>query len=608
LLLSASSVFLIQASGTGVHIVPSLGAFRYIWCYVLFGLLFLEFRLPDVSPIRKWIFVTGCSVWVVSLFWSAETAVYTSIIWLPAYYVRLVLNRLAAQGLEERDLRFSNIFRATKQSWLWLFLPWGLLVSSIAGITSVYYVNLGHGPDWYNYIDTLFAFSGAGNVNFLNVAATKPGGEFWIIFAGFILIMSFLVALLSHYQLRLKASGLALATFGGFWASCSIYVTQNTYIRANSLLTLAICLLGLAFYFAVNYQVGSRVWLTTLKFACIVLTVSTILAGVGDAGRTYSIMLQPQYYVVSDLQNQRTPMGNELVALLNQAQVRPGTNIAQCGSDYPGVLLLAWPTGTKDSAGKPEYVQTSPYWLPFAPYAVLEMLPQARRTVYIERFLARNSKSGWLVQPKVPDELRSNGVRCFGNNQFTALINRTHVLGAYLANQKWELGNYISRKELGFTDADVKIELASAGWNAANVQLTNPNFAATNGKPRWATTKADPSFSVDVTKQYKQPVELTDYSYFYFKLGVTSSQPDEVLQVYYLVEGQTAFTEEQSFVISLDNKGPVREYGYSIADLKKPGAPSNRLTAIRIDPVRGSSSSPAYFQIEDIRLIHKNGK
>src|SRR5262249_51826427 len=79
LLLSWAVIFLIPGWPpwlTGPSTYPSVGAFRFFWCYALLAVLFWEHRRQERHPVGRWPLWLGCCVWLVGTLWSGESAVY----------------------------------------------------------------------------------------------------------------------------------------------------------------------------------------------------------------------------------------------------------------------------------------------------------------------------------------------------------------------------------------------------------------------------------------------------------------------------------------------------------------------------------------------------
>jgi hypothetical protein len=81
--------------------------------------------------------------------------------------------------------------------------------------------------------------------------------------------------------------------------------------------------------------------------------------------------------------------------MLLAEHAHPGDRIAYLASATDPVLSPYLYTNTVQPNG-------APLWLPLAPFAEINILPQARRVTYLERFIARHPQGGWLIERTGP--------------------------------------------------------------------------------------------------------------------------------------------------------------------------------------------------------------
>src|SRR4030095_7529228 len=93
----------------------------------------------------------GCFSWVVGTLWSAESATYSTGIWIPAYFLIVCRDAFASRSVTE--LR-KTILRNVS----WLLLPLFLLGASIAMLAAYYLLSLGHAPDFHAFFEVAMAF------------------------------------------------------------------------------------------------------------------------------------------------------------------------------------------------------------------------------------------------------------------------------------------------------------------------------------------------------------------------------------------------------------------------------------------------------------------
>jgi len=163
--LATAAVFLLPGfppSLAGPQWEPNVSSYRFLWCYALLAvLLWHARRSSSAAAATSRVMVVGCVIWLLGTLWSLESAIYASVIWLPAY------GFLIAHSSDER--------RATRRSQaLWALLPPGLLVATCTFISGVYVWRLGHGPDWSAFWEWSLSF-GAG----LDALPLDHNGPVW---------------------------------------------------------------------------------------------------------------------------------------------------------------------------------------------------------------------------------------------------------------------------------------------------------------------------------------------------------------------------------------------------------------------------------------------
>jgi len=74
----------------GPDVFPSIGPFRYFWCYALLAVLFWERRVATGTRLHRCVLVLGSVTWLLGTLWSAESAAFCAAIWLPVYTVLVI--------------------------------------------------------------------------------------------------------------------------------------------------------------------------------------------------------------------------------------------------------------------------------------------------------------------------------------------------------------------------------------------------------------------------------------------------------------------------------------------------------------------------------------
>jgi len=123
------------------------------------------------------------------------------------------------------------------------------------------------------------------------------------------------------------------------------------------------------------------------RMGCAVLFAAVLLFAVHDPSawaphgpvpRRWALRVTPLRLTLNDSQ----------LALMEQAGIRPGSAIAY----YDASVLPAWPADTKPAP--PDRV-----WLPTMPLGLVEQISADRRSLYVERFVQRQRRGGWLIKP-----------------------------------------------------------------------------------------------------------------------------------------------------------------------------------------------------------------
>jgi hypothetical protein len=579
LFLAISSVFLIQGQGNGIHFIPSLGALRYLWCYLLLAILLWEFRTSSTSRMHKWTLVTGCVAWLISVFWSVETGVYSTVIWLPAYV--LIIGRKVLADYSGRPL-LKPLLRAML---FWLAIPIGMFVSALALIYLIYLVGLGHAPDWYAYVDHALAFTNSTGINVID--ESSPGPEVWILLLVFGLLSTFAIFAVTSKQI-FASTALAWGSWAAFWSTVSIYVTQNYPTRVNSLLPIGIAGIGILLYLIAYYQIEDW-WVILFKLAIIPLITVIIIVGFSEQARTTLLVTGYQAgYASGNVAKLRPSIDKELSTVLAAANVKPSDNLAFCSRIYPSVMMPNWPVKINN---KDELIYTTQAMLPFQPYAMLITLPNNRTKTYIERFAQRHSVGGWVIQrrPKLGE------LACIDQQGLSEVLPTIYVIGSRFETSNWQVIRLDTKKDLNLKESDTRFNLTNTQeWrtqnayplpNTTNTWYVGANAYFNNIKPLNAC--------------------LSEYSYFYIKIKAINIAPDSLIRVFYLFEGQTQFSESQVFSLFYNNPQKLGEYAFPMANLKG-SQPKSRLSSIRLDPVQVKAGETAQVEITDARLVRNN--
>ena len=406
-----AAVFLVPGypdEATGPWSVPNVAAFRFFWCYALLAWLFwLEQIDRDGGPLEP-VLAAGCIVWLVATLWSAESAFYSGLIWIPAFG-GIVVARF--RGSPRRAAR-------------WLALPPALLLASVVIVEGFYRARLGHGPDWRAFVDHALAFGGG----FYPLPIVGEGP------ASILVLALWAIASVGGELVHRRAPVGALALAWGAWATvfstASYFVHRSHHSNATNLLPLACA--GLAAALVVLRKHG-RPNVTAVVCAALVPVFATApLLALGEPSKLPRVARELARGYVADVDAllPKAPMLEEIVA---QAGLTTEDPIAYLDWTPFGNML---PPVTLASPGGPRLVTAARAWLP-SPVVLLLPLSESRATVYLERSAARGPGGGWLLEPlQGPDSVYGWLVRW---------INTTHRPVRSLETRLWRLTKFERR-------------------------------------------------------------------------------------------------------------------------------------------------------------------
>ena len=337
---------------------PSMSAVRFLWCYVLLGIAAANFLgdRPSVTRFARY----GTVAWVVGLLWSAESAIYTTVIFFTPLFTALVFfpDADASQGTRVRsalDL---------------LALPVVGAVAAFAVVQAVYFIALGHGPDWSMYVAYIRSYGGG-----FGKLATPFYGPTWII---------------------------ALILFGGAAAFVALRRAGAKGPACAVAMATALAWIVSSYYFGRAFPI-----VITMLSPLFVLAMFTVVRAGSSLGRTPIASVAAVPFIalglVSSLWNANAPTvlphivapnfnawvklprtDPQLASLLAKAHVAPAT---------PVVYYDSWVAMPRSGDG--------PYdrsWLPTPLQALDDPIPLATREKIVDRFVTRHHMSGYFVQ------------------------------------------------------------------------------------------------------------------------------------------------------------------------------------------------------------------
>lgn len=420
---SSTVVFLVSTyppTLTPEHYYPMSGAFRYSWCFVLIAVLLLERAVTPGSRQHTLVLALGCACWLLAMLWSAEIAVYSSVIWLPAF----ILITLRDHASPARRWNWPAIVA-------WLAIPPVLLAVAIAVIVQTFRQALGHGPDGIMYIDSVrtFTSSRAGEVSGL-FAATRTPATIAAALLGFLLLAVVAVSM-PRTREGWRDLPVVLALAFGVWALASYPVglpLQFTVYRLMPFLTLALAIVQARI--VPNFPGQPALpWIDLVRVGSVTLLASlltTVFAN-GDELRYYASAISTEGYHTRDVTAGLPHVEPALERLMQQAGVTATDPIYYAGGTW-GDMMPVW----RPETGADQVV-VSRQWLA-GPLSTLAFRQDDLKQRLLQRAGNRQHQGGWLIQRRGQPDL----VYTVGPWFFSA-VQPEFIPARIAANADWQL-------------------------------------------------------------------------------------------------------------------------------------------------------------------------
>lgn len=421
--LAATTLFFRPRSATLLlagQMTPSGGPVRFIWSFVMLGFLFSYYRRfvakPDAAGGGDLRFaVWGNLIWLASIAWSVEAAIYCSAIWFPAYLIQLLRwwrrDRRAGKTTKRVGLR-SVLFAAA---------PFVALAFVVVIVAMYYRLALGHSPDWMGYFEYALLYGGG-----FRALPIDPSGSVWYLLVIFLAISMAAVIYLACDAFHPRVMVLAGA-WGGIWAISSYFVSRS---HPANLLSIAPFLVFTIAISLMVFDLESREpWHDLFRVAMVPVFAVPIALTIGHPG--FAAQIATPQLAYGSFTDQIPLMEPSLNELLLEAGATPADPVVRIGDGR--LMLPAWRPSVP---GGPRVV--SPYsWLP-KQYEIIGTLPASRRQKYINRAADNLKLSGWLIHSK------SGGITDYA--QQLADISATHEETRRYENKDWIVSWYQLKK------------------------------------------------------------------------------------------------------------------------------------------------------------------
>jgi hypothetical protein len=412
LLVAASAIYLVTGDlrlSTGPSIGPSLGAYRFFWCFALLGILAWDFRARPDGPPRRKALLLGSVAWLLGTLWSSESATYCAAIWLPAY-AWMVLELAWSRGRGLPRVR----------SLAWLALPGALLASALGILAAVYVRGLGHPPDWRAFADYSFA-----NIE-RQGEPIDLGGAVWLPLLVLCTLATLVACLLSSG--RSRGVALVAGAGGAVWAASSYFVARSDPGLLVNLSPVFCAALASALAVIARREADGA-WPAILRAACLPPLVILPVLGLAYPRHLPDWLGSMTRGYTRRVDRLIPAMAPELAALLDRAGVGPEEPICYIDDSFQ---LNAIPL--RPGPGGPAW--TARAWLPTLPFSLFVPLPEERRWVYLARFSERRAMGGWLVEPN------TLGGPSPALHWFYRAVGATHYPAKAYESPRWKVTRY----------------------------------------------------------------------------------------------------------------------------------------------------------------------
>lgn len=392
-IITLCTVFLMPAwvpSLVGVNALPSTGAFRFIWCYVLILVLWMLHERKD--PRLLWL---GSIAWVLGCFWSSESAFFSTLIWVPA----------AALTAHSLGIKFRNFCA----------LSAGTLISATTILICYYLIVLGHFPDPIAFIEFAQVYKEG-----LGAIAIGFDGGLWIILSIYTLLLMNAFSIKSE---SLKANPFEIGLAFMVWTTFSYFIWRSHENQISNLTPIYMMAL-LLFALTKSRTIFSEI-AKAFSVALVTILIVATLGKMENIEGYIDSLFEPrtEEAMVAKFVN----YDRSIWEFLKEHNIPKSDPVI-----YFGTSILA-----------PEIHKA---WLPIMPANLFGFLSIDRQRIYLERYNKRLPASGWLLQSL---EIANSKKRIIymdeiplrNPNVYRELLFNTHSVTKIFQNDKWQL-NY----------------------------------------------------------------------------------------------------------------------------------------------------------------------
>jgi hypothetical protein len=398
LALVITSFFLAYPTLIGPAPFPSSSAVRFLWCYALLYFSASIFLKP--APSMRTFVRRGTFLWLAAVLWSAESAIYAT----PIFFAPVLLYFLL------RFLSEGHSILTERESWNLVTFPLAILALTLLGISTIYYLAIGHVPDF-----EMFWMYGSGYAAGFGGIPMNWDGPIWIFALVFLVASAGLRAVLTDHFSAEGPAGIIIAVMACIWATASYYIGRAVPNNVVALFPL-IC-----FALAITLRsIASSARISPAAIAVALPIFSLAMATPIWNEKVFSVIRGLRPYPQS-MESRLPAPDSSLTALMARAQIDVNSPVVYYSNS--SVMPVDIANGTTHSR--------ETRWLPTPLTLLEEPVPLYRQSIILERFFQRHPKSGYFIH--------RSGERDAGAKNWIMLLSRMLVAQTVYNNDEYEI-------------------------------------------------------------------------------------------------------------------------------------------------------------------------
>ena len=337
---------------------PSSSVVRFFGVYAL---VFVAWFIPKFGLRQA---LTLSVVWSLAVIWSAESAIYGTAIFL-FILVALLETRIAE----------NHHFALAKK---YIVIAVMCLAMVLVLVYAYYFTRLGVAPDWFGFFEHAVGY--AGGFGYVPFSLSGPGNLLLLVFIGISILC--VGAIQSREDATESVVAPLAAMAGCIWGIATYYIGRPVPQNITAMLPLIAMVVYLTLLLSKRLNQGAFYTLpikaAALPLFFIILIPLFNLKWLGNLAQIQSL--------TSDITTKLPNASDELQQLLLLAEATPATPIIYYGDDAAPPILSG------------DYAKVNGMnWLP-TPLQLLETpVSEARRNLYLNRYICRNQPNGGIL-------------------------------------------------------------------------------------------------------------------------------------------------------------------------------------------------------------------